>query len=176
MNLTCTGCGNEIETLPLPCAHSISKNNETNQMECYMENCGTILISEFVCESCCTKRNIMKINKTIERLSLENEEFKEELNLFKEKSIQAKTPDSDFNFWVKFGNGVYLTDKGVIENPSAILNCPKKNMNQILEGDVSMFTEFFNGNLKIEGDLQYALVFFDIVKLALEINNEIGGV
>ena len=176
MNLTCTGCGNEIETLPLPCAHSINVNSETNQMECYMENCGTISISEFVCESCCTKRNIMKINKMIERLALENEEFKEELTFFKKNVIQVKTPNSDFKFWVEFGNGVYLSDKGVKENPPIIIICPQKNMNQILEGNISMFSEFFSGNLKIEGDLQYAIVFFDIVKLALEINKEIGGV
>lgn len=176
MSLICTDCGREIETLPLQCAHSLNINNETNQMECYMENCGMISINEFICEKCCTKRNIMKINKTIESLSLENEEFKEELTFFKKNLVQAKTPNSDFSFWVEFGDGVYLSDKGVKDNPSIILNCPYKNMNQILEGGVSMFSEFFNGNLKIEGDLQYALVFFDIVKLALEINKEIGGV
>ena len=176
MNLTCTGCGEEIETLPLQCAHSINKNNETNQWECYMENFGTISINEYVCESCCTKRNIMKLNKTFERLSLENEEFKEELSFFKKTVIQTKIPNSDFKFWVEFGNGVYLSDKGEKDNPSVIFNCPQKNMNLILEGELSLLGEYFNGNLKIEGDLQYALVFFDIVKLALEINKEIGGV
>ena len=49
-------------------------------------------------------------------------------------------------------------------------------MNLILEGNLEPFDEFFNGNLKIEGDLQYALVFFDIIKLALEIAKETGGV
>jgi len=175
MNLTCTGCGNEIETLPLPCAYSISKNNETNQMECYMENCGTISINEFVCESCCTKRNIMKLNKTIERLSSENEEFKEELGFFKNTTLQMQSPNSDFKFWVEFGSGVYLCDKGVKDNPLVTLTCPQKNMNQILEGKLEPFDEFFNGNLKIGGDLQYALVFFDIVKLASEIIKDTGG-
>ena len=103
------------------------------------------------------------------------DEFKEELTFFKKTVIQTNTPNSDFKFWVEFGNGVYLSDKGVKDNPLVIFTCPQKNMNQILEGELSPFNEYFNGNLKIEGDLQYALVFFDIVRLALEINKEIGG-
>ena len=119
---------------------------------------------------------IMKLNKTFERLSSENEEFKEELAFFEKKVIQIKTPDSDFKFWVEFGNGVYLTEKGVKDNPPITLNIPQKNLTLILEGKLVWFGEFFNGNLKVEGDLQYTLVFFDLVKLALEITNEIGGV
>jgi predicted lipid carrier protein YhbT len=123
-----------------------------------------------------TSENIMKLNKTFERLSSENEEFKEELTFFEKKVIQIKTPDSDFKFWVEFGNGVYLTEKGVKDNPPITFTIPQKSLTLILEGKLVWFGEFFNGNLKVEGDLQYTLVFFDIVKLALEITNEIGGV
>jgi len=119
---------------------------------------------------------IMELNKTFERLSLENEEFKEELTFFKKNVIQVNMPDSDFNFWVEFGNGVYLSEKGVKDNSMITFTIPKKNLSLILEGKLVWFGEFFNGNLKVEGDLQYTLVFFDIVKLALEITNEIGGV
>ena len=118
----------------------------------------------------------MKLNKKFERLSLDNEEFKEELTFFKKNVIQVNMPDADFNFWVEFGNGVYLTEKGVKDNAPITFTIPKKNLNSILEGNLVWFGEFFNGNLKVEGDLQYTLVFFDIVKLALEITNEIGGV
>jgi putative sterol carrier protein len=117
----------------------------------------------------------MKFSKTIERLSSENEEFKEELGFFKNTTLQMQSPNSDFKFWVEFGSGVYLCDKGVKDNPLVTLTCPQKNMNQILEGKLEPFDEFFNGNLKIGGDLQYALVFFDIVKLASEIIKDTGG-
>ena len=119
---------------------------------------------------------VMKLTKKFERLSLENEEFKEELTFFKKNVIQVNMPDSDFNFWVEFGNGVYLTEKGVKDNAPITFTIPKESMNLILEGKLIWFGEYFNGNLKVEGDLQYTLVFFDIVKLALEIANEIGGV
>ncbi len=119
---------------------------------------------------------IMELNKTFERLSLENEEFKEELTFFKKNIIQVNMPDSDFNFWIEFGKGTYISEKGVKDNPPITFTIPKKNINLILEGKLNWFGEYFNGNLKVEGDLQYTLVFFDIIKLALEITNEIGGV
>ncbi|MBY9021270.1 MAG: SCP2 sterol-binding domain-containing protein [Candidatus Lokiarchaeota archaeon] len=175
MSLICTDCGKEIETLPLECAHSLTNNDETHQCECYMENCGTILINEFVCESCCTNRNIMKLNKSFEQLSLENEEFKEELTFFKKNIIQTKLINSDFNMWVEFGDGVYLCDKGGKDNPSAVFICSQKIMNQILNGTVKPFDAFFGGELKIEGDLQYSLVYFDLIKLASEIISEARG-
>jgi len=118
----------------------------------------------------------MKLNKTFERLSSENEEFKEELAFFDKNVIQINTPDSDFKFWVEFGNGAYLCDKGIKDNPQITFTIPKKSMNLILEGKISPYSEFFNGNLKIEGDRQYAIVYFDIIKLASEINKEVGGV
>jgi putative sterol carrier protein len=118
----------------------------------------------------------MELNKTIERLSVENEEFKEELTFFKKNVVQGKILNSDFTFWVEFGNGVYLSDKGVKENPSIIVTCPQKTWNQLFEGSLERFDEFLSGNPKIEGDLQYAIVFFDLLKLASEISNETGGV
>lgn len=122
-----------------------------------------------------TSENIMKINKRIEQLSVENEEFKEELSFFKNTVIQTKIPNSDFKFWVEFGNGAYLCDIGVKDNPLVTLTCPSKNLNLILEGKIEAFDEFFSGNLKIEGDLQYAVVFIDLLKLASEIISENGG-
>jgi len=118
----------------------------------------------------------MKLNKGIERLSLENEEFKEELSFFNKKVFQGRIKDSDFNFWVEFGNGAYLCDKGEKSNPSFIVTCSRDTMNQIFEGKVEPFGAFLSGTLKIEGDLQYAVAFFDLLKLASDIIKESGGV
>lgn len=175
MTLICSGCGNEIETLPLKCAHSISFNDETNQMECYMENCGTIAINEFMCEKCCAKKSIMKLNKNVEQLALKNDEFKDELAYFDTKIFQGRVLNSEFTFWVEFGNGVYLCDKGVKDNPAFTVICSHETMLKVFNGQLEAFAEFLDGNLKIEGDLQYAVAFFDLLKLASEINNELGG-
>ena len=118
----------------------------------------------------------MKINKTIERLSVENEEFNEELGLIKKNIVQNTLFNSDFKYWVEFGGGEFKFGKGEVDGAAIIVSCPQKTMNQILSGKLDFLNEFFNGELKIEGDLQYAVVYFDLLKLALEINKEMGGI
>jgi len=141
-----------------------------------MENCGTISFDEFLCENCCTNKNIMKINKTIEQLSIESEEFNEELGLFKRQVVQTNLYNSDFKYWVEFGEGEFKYGKGEINGATILVTCPQEIMNNILSGKLDFLNEFFNGELKIEGDLQYAVVYFDLIKLALEINKELGGI
>jgi len=176
VSLVCSSCGRVVETLPAQCGYSITVNKETNQWECNMKNCGTISFNDFLCESCCTNRNIMNITKSIEHLSIENEEFNDELSVYNRKIVQNKLNDSDFNYWVKFGEGDFKCGKGEMDGATILVSCPQEIMNQILLGTSDAFSEFLSGNLKLEGDLQYAVVYFDLIKLALEINSEIGGV
>lgn len=176
MIVICKECGKEIETLPLECAHSININIETNQVECYMEKCGAISFDEYICESCCTNRNIMKLNKKIKQLSIESKEFKKELSYFKRNLVQAKVNNSNLNFWVEFGDGVYLWGKGIKEHPSITINSSQEIMYRIFKGNFVPFKSALNKNLKIEGDIQYALVFFDLINLANQIIQEPRGV
>ena len=118
----------------------------------------------------------MNIAKSIEYLSVNNEEFNNELGAFKENIVQTKLNDSNFSYWVKFGEGEFKCGKGEIDGASIIVSCPQETMNQLLSGNTDAFSEFLGGNLKIEGDLQYAVVYFDLIKLASEINTEVGGI
>jgi hypothetical protein len=172
MSLICSKCGKKSDTLPLQCGYSITVNNETNQWECYMENCGTISLSEFICENCCVNKSIMKSNKALEQLALKNNEFYQELGFFKKNIVQTKLYNSNFNYWVIFGEGEFKCGKGEIEGANISIICPQKTMNQILLGNVDAYSEFLEGNIKFEGDLQYGVVYFDLLKLGLEINKE----
>ena len=175
MDLTCSSCGRILESLPLQCGHSISVNSETNQWECSMGNCGTMTLENFLCENCCINRSILDIYNGFELLSVDNEEFREELELLKENVVQTNVPNSGFNYWVKFGEGNFKCEKGEIEGANIFLTCPHEIMSGILNGDLSAYSEVMNGNLKIKGDLQYAVVFFDLLILALEIKEEMRG-
>ncbi|MFX0032931.1 MAG: hypothetical protein ACFE8V_03295 [Promethearchaeota archaeon] len=56
MSLKCSGCGRNVETLPIECGYTISYNEQNQTWDCYMENCGFISFNEFLCEDCCKKR------------------------------------------------------------------------------------------------------------------------
>ncbi|MFX0081058.1 MAG: SCP2 sterol-binding domain-containing protein [Candidatus Hodarchaeota archaeon] len=172
MSLVCTNCGRKIETVPLQCGQSITINNETNKWECDMGRCGIISFDKFLCENCCINSSIMEVFYGFERLSEENLEFREELDALKLNVVQTTLGDPDFKYWVKFGNGEFKCGKGEIEGATINVNCSNKVMSDILAGNKFVFREFLEGNLKIEGDLQYAVVYFDLLGLAAEINNE----
>jgi putative sterol carrier protein len=138
-----------------------------------MENCGTISLNEYVCENCCVNKKIMESNKNLERLAGENHEFYQELGFFKKNIVQTKLFNSDFNYWVVFGEGEFKCGKGEIEGANISITCPQKTMNQILLGEADAYSEFLAGNVKVEGDLQYVVVYFDLLKLGLEINKEL---
>jgi len=175
MSLKCSRCGKISETLPLQCGYNITINNETNQWECYMENCGTVLLSEFICENCCINENIMKANKALEELVIKSDEFNQELGYFKKNIVQTELSNLDFKYWVIFGEGEFKYGKGEIEGANIFINCSQKIMNQILLGNIEPFNEFLNGNIKIGGDIQHAVVYFDLIKLGLEIKREMDG-
>lgn len=172
MSLICSKCGKKVETLPLQCGISITMNYETNKWECDMGNCGTISFDQFLCENCCINESIMKIYNDYEALSLENMEFHEELKQLKNTIVQTKLSNPDFTYWVKFGDGDFKFGKGEIDGASIHISCPQKIMTKILMGNASVFSEFLSGNLSVEGDLQYVVVYFDLLNLASEINKE----
>ena len=115
----------------------------------------------------------MKSSKALEHLVQKSEEFKDELGLFKKNVVQMKFSDSDFKYWVVFGEGEFKCGKGELDGADISITCPQKIMNQILLGDTDAYSAFLAGNIKADGDLQYVVLYFDLIKLGLEIKNEL---
>ncbi|MFX1567702.1 MAG: SCP2 sterol-binding domain-containing protein [Promethearchaeota archaeon] len=175
MSLICSSCGRKVETLPLQCGYSITMNTETNQMECNMGLCGVITFDQFLCENCCINNSIMKILHNYENLSLENQEFHEELNELEQNIVQTKLIKPDLKYWVEFGNGVFKYGKGENNKANIHISCPQKIMTKILMGNSPSLSEILRDDVSIDGNLQYAVVYFDLLNLALEIINEKGS-
>jgi len=147
-------------------------NDKTNQMECNMGDCGIITFDKFLCENCCINKSIMKIFNDYETLSVENKEFHEELKELKNTIVQTKLSNPDFTYWVKFGNGDFIFGKGENDEASIYISCSHKIWTKILMRRTDAYSEFFNGSISVEGDLQYFVVYIDLLNLALEINKE----
>jgi len=141
-----------------------------------MENCGVLSFDEFLCENCCNTKNIRKFYNDYETLSVENKEFHEELKELKNTIVQTKLSNPDFTYWVKFGDGDFIFEKGENDGASVNISCSQEIMTKILMGRTDARSEFFSGTLKAEGDLQYLVVYIDLLNLALEINKEMEGV
>lgn len=123
-----------------------------------------------------TNSGIMEIFYGFERLSKENLEFREELDELKTTIVQIKLENPDFTYWVEFGSCKFEVGKGEISNATIDIKCSQGVWSKILSGKTVSFIELFKGALKIEGDRQYAVLFLDLLKLASEINQEVGVV
>jgi len=173
MSLVCSNCGRKVETLPMQCAQNITVNEETTKWECDMGRCGVISFDKFLCENCCINSSILEIFQGFENLSEENLEFKQELDELIPNLVQIRLKNPDFAYWVEFGDGKFIVQKGEVENASIQINCSQDVWSDIITGKRIAFKEFFTGKLKVEGNLQYAVVFLDLLELVLEINQEI---
>jgi hypothetical protein len=172
MGLICSSCGRKVETIPLECGMSITMNSETNQMECDMGRCGVITLDNFLCENCCINKSILKIYYNYENLSLENQEFYDELKELKQNIVQTRLSNPDFTYWVEFGNGIFKCGKGENKKANINITSTQEVMSRILTDNSTVFSEFLSGNIRIEGDLQYVVVYFDLLGLAADISNE----
>lgn len=173
MSLVCSNCGRKIETVPLQCGQSITVNNETNKWECDMGRCGVVSFDKFLCENCCIKSSIMEIFNGFERLSEDNLEFRQELDELKTNIVQTTLENPDFTYWVEFGSGKFKVGKGENDDATIKIKCSQEVWSDILAGRKNSYSEFFNGNLKVEGDLQYFVVYIDLLDLVSEINQEV---
>ena len=116
---------------------------------------------------------IMEIFYGFERLSEENLEFRQELDELKTNIVQTKLDNPDFAYCVEFGNGKFKVGKGETSDATLNIKCSSEIWSDILAGRKDSYSEFFKSNLKIEGDLQYAVVYLDLLELASEINQEV---
>ena len=176
MILECKSCGREAETVSLQSGKSITLNNETKKWEYDMGKCGVISFDNFLCENCGINSSIMEIFYGFERLSKENPEFRQELNELKTKVVQIKMENPGLTYWVEFGGGKFLVGKGEIPNATIEILCSQEVWRDILAGRKVSFVEFFKGMVKIQGDLQYAVVYLDLLELASEIYQQVGVV
>ncbi len=119
-------------------------------------------------------RFLTKYLELLKKLSQDNEEFKEELGELNLNYVLLILSEPKTKYWIKFGKGLFLYGQGEFENGTITISCVSKVIVNIIRGKTNGFKESLNGNLHLEGNLQYAVVFFDLLTLASEILSEKG--
>jgi len=119
-------------------------------------------------------RFITKYLELIKTLSQDNDEFREELGELNLTHILLILNKPNIRYWIKFGKGLFQYGQGEFENGTVTISCPSNIIVDIIKGKTNGFKEFLNGRSHMEGNLQYAVVFFDLLTLASEILSEKG--
>ena len=111
--------------------------------------------------------DMLKVFEFIKQVSTENEDLKEELEDM-EIAIQMVITDQDAKFWLSVKEGDLDFGKGETENPSFTMSSTQEVGAGILMGEVDATSAYMAGDITVEGNLQDAMAFQEIIELALE--------
>jgi putative sterol carrier protein len=101
------------------------------------------------------------------QISTENEDLKEELEDM-DIAIQQILTDIDKKYWLTVKEGDLQFGEGDVDNPSFTMSSTLEVGAGILMGEVDATSAYMAGDITVEGNLQDAMAFQEIIELALE--------
>ncbi len=111
--------------------------------------------------------DMMRVFKFIKQVSVENEDLKEELEDM-DIAIQMVINDVDRKYWLTVKDGTLDFGEGDVENPSFTMSSTLEVGAGIMMGEVDATSAYMAGDITVEGNLQDAMAFQEIIELALE--------
>jgi putative sterol carrier protein len=109
----------------------------------------------------------IKVFEMFKQIAEENEDLKEELEDM-DIVIQMIITDANKKFWLKAGEGTMEFGEGDVDNPSFTFSATKEVGSGMLFGEVDATSAYMAGDITVEGNLQDAMAFQEIIELALE--------
>lgn len=112
-------------------------------------------------------KDTLKMFELFKQIAAENEDLREELEDM-DIAIQMIVTDADAKFWLKAHDGTLEFGEGEVENPSFTFSATKEVGAGMLFGEVDATSAYMAGDITVEGNLQDAMAFQEIIELALE--------
>jgi putative sterol carrier protein len=106
--------------------------------------------------------DMMKVFDFIKQVSTQNEDLKEELEDM-DIAIQMVITDADTKFWLSVKEGDLDFGDGDTENPSFTMSSTLEVGAGILMGEVDATSAYMAGDITVEGNLQDAMAFQEIM-------------
>jgi putative sterol carrier protein len=111
--------------------------------------------------------DVMQMYEFIKQISKENEDLMEELEDM-DIAISMIITDTDKKYWLTVKEGDLDFGEGDVDNPSFTMSSTLEVGAGILMGEVDATSAYMAGDITVEGNLQDAMAFQEIVELALE--------
>ena len=112
-------------------------------------------------------KDTLKVYELFKQVAEENDDLKEELEDM-DITIQMIITDADAKFWLKAHDGSMEFGEGDVDNPSFTMSSTLEVGAGILMGEVDATSAYMAGDITVEGNLQDAMAFQEIIELALE--------
>ena len=111
--------------------------------------------------------DVLKLFEVAKQLSTESEDMREEIEDMDSIAVQLVMNDIDFKWWVKMGEGSFEYGEGEIEFTVSLITS-HENWRGMLGGEVDATSLYMGGDLSIEGNLQDAMAFGEVLGMMRE--------
>ncbi len=110
---------------------------------------------------------ILKMMEFFKQISKESEDLAEELEDM-DITVQMVLTDVDKKYWIKATSGDLTYGEGAVESPSFTFSATKNVGAGMMFGEVDATSAYMAGDITVEGNLQDAMAFQEIIELAME--------
>ena len=111
--------------------------------------------------------DLITMYELYKQIAVDNEDLKEELEDM-DIVVQQVITDKTAKFWMKAKEGALEYGKGDVDNPSFTFSCTMAVGAGMLYGEVDATSAYMAGDITVEGNLQDAMAFQEIIELAME--------
>ena len=110
----------------------------------------------------------LKLYEFAKQMVDESEDLKEELEDMDATMVQLVVTDANFKYWVKMGDGAIDYAEGDAEDPSVTMSATGATWAGLSSGELDSTSAYMSGDLVIDGNLQDAIAYGEILGIATE--------
>lgn len=104
----------------------------------------------------------------VKQVAEEDEDLKEELEDIDEMVVQIVVTDQDYKYYLTLGEGKFNYAEGEAEDPSVTMSATQATWGGLASGELDSTSAYMSGDLVIDGNLQDAIAYGEILGLAME--------
>jgi putative sterol carrier protein len=110
----------------------------------------------------------LKMYEFVKQMAEESEDLKEELEDVDNMMVQLVITDADYKYWVKMGDGAIDYGEGEADDPSVTMSATGVTWAGLSSGEIDSTSAYMSGDLVIDGNLQDAIAYGEILGIAME--------
>ncbi|MHA1688989.1 MAG: SCP2 sterol-binding domain-containing protein [Promethearchaeota archaeon] len=120
-------------------------------------------------------RDALILYEVFKQIAQEDEDIKEELEDLDTIVVQNNYTDTDFKYWVKLGEGKFEYGEGEAEEPTVTMSATAATWTGLGSGEIDSTSAYMSGDLSIEGNLQDAIAYGEILGMFRDFLEDLEG-
>ncbi len=120
-------------------------------------------------------RDALVLFNAYKEIAQEDEDIKEELEDLDIIVVQNVYTDADFKYWVKLGEGKYDVGEGVADDATVTMSANTATWSGLGSGEMDATSAYMSGDLAIEGNLQDAIAYGEILEMFRDFLEDLQG-